>query len=166
MNTTYYAVPINWDNYKKTILHSVDLSNYNSICFKSGYSNNLRVWGLSKRKFNRWREINESDILFFYHKGCIVSYCTILNVCDDLQLAEKLWGSFYGRNGRETWQYLLALSPPIFCNIKFKKFNSIIGYDTNYSLRTFVKLPVKFADYIGEHYLTLDKFISAESYEE
>ena len=94
----------------------------------------------------------------------MISYCTIFNKFENSKLAETLWGSFENIHySKYTWPLILLLSEPTECHIPFIKFNKIIGYKENYFLRSFFKLPDRFAKYLGDNYSNIKEFASKES---
>ena len=175
----YFATPISSDasfeNYQKTVVKGIEqgeikpfenLTGSSDVLFKRFQAKGKRVhlWGIKRDKLSRWQKAKNNDILFFYRKKTIVSWCRILDKFEDTDIATILWGAFENAHySRFTWPLIILLDPPTPCNISFVKFNKILGYEENYSLRSFFKLNDKFNQFIENNYGGVDQFASTES---
>lgn len=175
----YFATPISseqsLENYIKTVVKGIEQDDIKSFEYLTGSSdilfkrfktknNKLHLWGIKKDKYSRWNKVNTGDILFFYRKKNIVSWCRVLDKFEDTDIATILWGTFESLHyPRYTWPLIILLDKPNPCNIPFSKFNKILGYQENYFLRSFFKLNDKLKNNITKTYGDFEKFILSES---
>ena len=165
----YFATPVSselpFKNYTKTVVEGIKKSELKS--FKTlpetvinDPDNVVRLWGIKFDKISRYKRVNPGDILFFYRKGNIISWCKVLDKFQDKELAEKVWGGYSSDYVRWfTWPHIIVLSKPTPCNIPFERFNSLLGYAEGYSLRSFFKLNDNFKRSIEKEYEDIFKFI-------
>jgi hypothetical protein len=169
----YFATPVSsempFENYIKSVVNGVkknDLEGFKTLPNEvlKQPDDPVHLWGIKFDKKSRWEKVNNGDILFFYRKGFIISWCVVFDKFHNMALAEYLWDGFQSNYVRWfTWPYILVLSKPNECNIPFETFNSLLGYVEGYSLRSFFKLNDNFKNGIEKNFDNIQDFIKNSS---
>lgn len=169
----YFATPVSselpFNNYTKSVVNSINLDELKAFKDIPDYisdksEDSIRLWGIKFDKQSRWNKIDKGDVLFFYRKGVIISWCIILDKFENKSLAEHIWGGYHNNYVRWfTWPFIIVLTKPCDCNVSFEKFNKMLGYVEGYSLRSFFKLNDKFKTTIEKDYKNVQDFIAKSS---
>lgn len=92
------------------------------------------LWGLTPGKnganINKWKKINQGDIVLFARDKKIYSSGTVVDRFQNANLAKHLWSV---DKDNQTWEYMYSVDEIKPVNISTIEFNKIVGYkDKNY----------------------------------
>lgn len=170
----FFFAPVSSDlpfqNYQKTVVGGVKEEKFHShnIAVDSRFVNDRAyLWGLKASARSRWLQLENGDIILFYHKGSIVSYSVVIDKFEHKELSDDLWGYFKNKNiPKFYWSLIIVLSQSHSCKIPFAVFKEILGFSQNYTLKSFFKLKDSFGDFLQEEGLSFEEFVAKHSINE
>ena len=99
---------------------------------KSFPSGLIFLWGLTPGQnginINKWKKINQGDIVLFARDKKIYSSGTVVSRFQNPDLARHLWSV---DNKNQTWEYMYSVDEIKPINISKIEFNKIVGYKEN-----------------------------------